>query len=260
MNLMLIQSIDSETDLKQLQEIVKNICGEICWEAKLSYGDELSLEIGDKIPYSHKLMKNKQKGSWTFGTRGSQWKLYSIYFTLDFPANSQNTVSLLNSSEISRKRISELIVSSESELEIIKEKIKLVEGNEISKFELEYPSLVLKISFNNKYELQVFPDWEDDYDLPYWELFTPDNMLLQLGVGRSWSYQRSDLPMNAATEPLTGEELLKTIKEFEYLPKRKVALICGYYYVNKNNNIAVELNDFYNAVVAANNDYNSSSG
>ncbi|MEC4894387.1 MAG: hypothetical protein SAL07_18215 [Oscillatoria sp. PMC 1051.18] len=259
MNLMLIQSIDSETDLKQLQEIVKNICGEICWEAKLSYGDELSLEIGDKIPYSHKSMENKQKGSWRFGTRGSQWRLYSIYFTLDFPANSQNNMSLLYSSEISRNKTTKLIVTSELEPEIIKEKIKLLEGIKVSKFEVDYPDLVLKIGFNNNYELQVLPDWEDDYDLPYWELFTPDKMVLQLGVGKSWSYQRSDLPINAATEPLTGEELLKTIKEFDYLPKRKVALICGYYYVNEQNNIRVELNDFYNAVVAANNDYNSSS-
>ncbi|MEC4985612.1 MAG: hypothetical protein SAK42_16055, partial [Oscillatoria sp. PMC 1076.18] len=131
--------------------------------------------------------------------------------------------------------------------------IKLLEGNEISQFKLNYPDLVLKISFNNKYELQVFPDWEDDYDLPYWELFTTNNMVLQLGVGRSWSYQRSDLPMNAATEPLTGEELLKTMKEFEYFPKKRVALICGYFYIDEENKIAAKLNDFENAVAAASN-------
>jgi len=42
----------------------------------------------------------------------------------------------------------------------------------------------------------LIPDAEDDSNLPYWELFTPYQMLLKVGPGAIWSYVRSDLPKN----------------------------------------------------------------
>lgn len=39
------------TDLAPLRELTSGVIGETCWRANLSYGDELTLYIGARIPY-----------------------------------------------------------------------------------------------------------------------------------------------------------------------------------------------------------------
>ncbi len=164
----LVQKVSQETDLDKLREITRGILGEPCWEARLSYGDEVRLHIGDKIPYLHKKLAGKYKGSWILGTRGTEWKLESP---------------------------SGIITTSAEEPEVFKQKVKVVEGTTITAFESSYPDLVLTVGFSNGCKLLVFPDLADDFDLSYWELFTPHNMLLTLEPGGIWTYTRSDVPM-----------------------------------------------------------------
>lgn len=54
-----------------------------------------------------------------------------------------------------------------------------------------------------------------------------------------------------ATAPLTGKALLQKVKELSHLPRRETAKRCGYYTVTKNNQMRVNLTDFYDAVLAA---------
>ncbi|MGL5196710.1 MAG: hypothetical protein ACRC8Y_24220, partial [Chroococcales cyanobacterium] len=148
-----IQKITVDADLSELKQIIRSIIGEICWSASLSYGDELTLDIGEKIPYKQKVMAGKYQGEWILGTRGSEWSLESA---------------------------SGIITSTAEPAEVFKEKVKVIEGTTITDVETNYPDLVLIVGFSNGYQLKVFPDLEDDFDLSYWELFTPNNRLVTL--------------------------------------------------------------------------------
>jgi hypothetical protein len=166
--LSIVRDITNSSDLDPLQEIVQEILGEVCWQASLSYGDELSLDIGKKIPYPQKAMAGREGGSWILGCRASKWVLESP---------------------------SQVIASSQLTSEEIKQKIKVVEGTKIANFKIDYPDLILRVEFSTGCELKVFPDLED-LDLSDWELFTPDDMLVEMGPGRVWSYNRADVPMS----------------------------------------------------------------
>ncbi len=54
-----------------------------------------------------------------------------------------------------------------------------------------------------------------------------------------------------ATPPLTGKALLQKVKDLSDLPRRERAKRCGYYTVTKNNQVRVNLTDFYDALLAA---------
>ncbi|MDF5720985.1 MAG: AbrB family transcriptional regulator [Rhizonema sp. PD37] len=54
-----------------------------------------------------------------------------------------------------------------------------------------------------------------------------------------------------ATTPLTGKSLLAKVKELSNLPRRERAKQCGYYTVTKNNQVRVNLTDFYDALLSA---------
>lgn len=53
------------------------------------------------------------------------------------------------------------------------------------------------------------------------------------------------------TLPLTGKPLLQKVKELNHLPKRETARECGYYTVTKDNQVRVNLTDFYEALLEA---------
>jgi bifunctional DNA-binding transcriptional regulator/antitoxin component of YhaV-PrlF toxin-antitoxin module len=54
-----------------------------------------------------------------------------------------------------------------------------------------------------------------------------------------------------ATAALTGKALLAKVKELSNLPRRERAKQCGYYTVTKNNQVRVNLTDFYDALLSA---------
>jgi hypothetical protein len=168
MTLDTIQKITGNADLNEFKHLMQEIIGQPCWAARLSYGDELTLDIGRKIPYKQKVMAGKYKGEWILGTRGSEWSLESA---------------------------SGIITSTAEPAEVFKEKVKVIEGTTITAVETNYPDLVLIVGFSKGYQLKVFPDLEDDFDLSYWELFTPNNRLVTLEPGGIWTNRRSDVPM-----------------------------------------------------------------
>ncbi|WP_254568816.1 AbrB family transcriptional regulator [Oscillatoria sp. HE19RPO] len=54
-----------------------------------------------------------------------------------------------------------------------------------------------------------------------------------------------------ATTPLKGKALLQKVKELSHLPRRETAKRCGYYSKSKNEDLRVNLTDFYDAVLEA---------
>jgi hypothetical protein len=51
--------------------------------------------------------------------------------------------------------------------------------------------------------------------------------------------------------PLTGKALMQKVKELSSFPRREKARLCGYYTENKDGQTRVNLNDFYDALLAA---------
>lgn len=159
-----VKDIIKPSDLNQLLQRMNGLIGETCWKANLSYGDELTLHIGEKIPYSQKSMAGKEKGAWIVGTRATQWQL-------DY--------------------LGKVVVSSNHDPEIVKSKINIIKENTITNVKISYPNLILTISFGNECDLILFPD-KEDIDLPYWEVFTPDQMVIKVGPGAIWSIKSSN--------------------------------------------------------------------
>jgi len=163
----ILQIVDKKVDLEKLEEITSEIIDKVCWEASFSYGDELDLHIGAKIPYKHKFFTGKKKGEWILGSRGTDWLLYSN---------------------------KEKIVSSEDDPDVMREKVKIIENTKIVNFRTNYPDLSLTVNFSNGCELTIIPNTEEDDkydDISYWELFTPYDMVLEVGPGKKWSYRSS---------------------------------------------------------------------
>ena len=120
---------------------------------------------------SQKSMLGKEKRTWILDTRGTAWTLASP---------------------------SKTIATSEDDSEILKQRIKDIEHSKITVLEINYPNLVLAVTFNNECNLLLLPKAKEDSDLPYWEIFTPSQMMLKVGPGALWSYTRSDTPLRTA--------------------------------------------------------------
>ncbi len=165
----LVKNITQPSDLEQLIQIISGIIGEICWKASLSYGDELTLHIGARITYSQKSMAGKEKGAWILGTRATQWRIDGS---------------------------SETLVSANDDPEIIRQKVNAIKDSTIAGIETEYCNLALTVTFSNGCKLILLPNSEDDVDLPYWEMFTPHQMVLKVGPGGRWSYISSNSRAN----------------------------------------------------------------
>lgn len=160
-----IKKIKTAEDLRLLKQLIQPLLGELCWLAKVGYGDELRLHCGAKIPYTHPKMKHLHKGEWILGTRASYWELESNF---------------------------QMITNAKCEIEEIEDKVKIIENYKITDFNILYPSLISIVTLDDKYQLKIFPD-NNGFDLPYWELFTPYNELIRLEAKSHWSCVPSNI-------------------------------------------------------------------
>ncbi len=155
-------TVKDTTDLDEIKKLMAGILGEICWEARFGYGDELILEIGARI--SHKI---RDHGAYIFGSRGTAWKLISQDGTIIAEDDNQSDY-----------------VSDE-----MRQKIQIIVNTSIMAFEVTYPTLGLILKFSNHFKLAILPTEADNsWDLCYWELKTPHG-LLNVGPSAKWSYE-----------------------------------------------------------------------
>src|SRR5215216_7806025 len=126
-----VHRVVEPTDLDRLNEIISEILGATCWRANLSYGDELILNIGDRLPYSQPSMAGREKGAWMLGTRASAWRIHCPMGTL---------------------------ASSDEDPDALKQKLHYVEGTSVTEFNTGFPDLALTVNFANGCALRVFSD------------------------------------------------------------------------------------------------------
>ncbi len=182
-----VKAVARSTDLDRLHGVVGGLLNQKCWKVGFGYGEELRLHLGARIPYGSPRMAGKYMGEWRLATCGTTWVLFT-------PKNG-------------------LVHSNRGSERTLAAKAKVLEGARIESLDVSVPSNALVIRFSNKCLFMVIPQPQDDrYDLPYWELFTPNHMVLAFGPGKRWSFTRSDVPSSPARGSI-GRPPRKAISE-----------------------------------------------
>lgn len=154
--------------LDKLHRIIEEgLIGKKCWKVIFNSGD-LSLHMGARLSYHNPKMAGERKGEWIFGTCGTRWVLITPQETFR---------------------------SGEEDEEKTEQRAKAIENSRVTGFGVSVPDNVLLMDFSNNCRLLVIPTPADaKYDLPYWELFMPNEKFVAFGPGPTWSYRRADLP------------------------------------------------------------------
>lgn len=150
--------VKNTSDIKKIEELLHGIVGELCWRTYISYGEELRLEVGAKRPPS---VPGFEMGVWSLGVRASDWIL-----------------SLAG----------EQIATSDDDINLIEQKMIMMEGCHISGLSIEYPTLSLELVFSSEVRLKIVPVQRRNSKLAYWEFFMPNSMLLDVGPGKKWYF------------------------------------------------------------------------
>jgi len=158
-----------ELNQRYLDRLINEyINGKICWQARLDYGQELCLEIGNQVPYDSPALQGEYKGEWQLGTRASDWGI------------------------VARGKIRDFLVQSSEDEVSIKKKIQRLNNQIISSIEIIKYSPGYCYRFNlGRYALLI-PEQNSYDDLPLWELFMPDRRVLEVFPHRAFQLHSQD--------------------------------------------------------------------
>lgn len=157
-------------DIEQIISVItKPIIGEICHQVIFSYGDELRLDFGEMSAYTHPKLAHLCKGSWQLGTRATPWvfKQGDRILTSSLPVDIDAEID-------------------EVEIDAVKKVLQQLENKELIDFVIDAHNITLTLVFESAYQLILQPDFPDDSELPYWELFMPTEQVLTVGPGFFW--------------------------------------------------------------------------
>jgi hypothetical protein len=160
----------SSSDRVKLHKTLQGVIGKRCWKVAFGYGGELRLHLGARIPYaSPKLAgQKKESGGSDRAERNGCYQRRTASFTRTKGRNG------FKGKEPRRSR-----------------------GGRLFDLQVIPPSDALVLGFSNRCLVFLTPSAEDEkYDLPYWEMFMPNGMLVAYGPGKKWSCKRSDLPIS----------------------------------------------------------------
>jgi hypothetical protein len=169
-----------------LRLLLEGLVGQPCVKVAFSYGGELLLHFGDRLPYEHPKMQGKARGSWVLGTRASVWKLFLEASGVLIGSPGSEPHDYPNPPRISNEEV--------------EAKARAIAGVWVAGTD-PLPTrpgdgYALLVRFGDGSHLMVLPSPPDEEDaadpVADWELFTPFGMYLQVGPGPTWSY----LPSN----------------------------------------------------------------
>lgn len=163
------RTIAQSEDLKNIRAIAGGAIGEECWNAGLSYGDELYLDLGERRQYKSGPMAGKDYGEWQFFARATPWTLVS--------------------------GTGQMMLSDSDEPTAIKAGIRTIVGARVSSLDFDPLTLGVQWSFDNGHLLKLLKcedaavEVTDEIKLACWELITPESKTLQVFSGSHWSYE-----------------------------------------------------------------------
>jgi len=177
-------------DIDDLQTILSQIIGQPFLAFHVSYGDELQIHLGEGRPASHPRMKGIFYGSYIIGTRASSWSVRSepqaVLLTCDAgdPDGEETKVPSERSRDIRVIEAGTYIAPGTI--------LRLATAINVK------GGYGLWLKFIDDSEIFVIPPppgppTSEDIEWPVadWEVITPNERLLVVGPGRSWSYPDS---------------------------------------------------------------------
>jgi hypothetical protein len=181
-------------DPRELHSLLRQLMGQPFLFFRVSYGDELTLHLGEAKGYSHPRMKGRHKGSYILGARASHWYLRPDSEPVMLVGADDREPEL--SSRGRRLDIREI------------ESRPIVEPSSVVASVEVLPSargFGLMLPLSDRSTLIVLPappspsvegegEAVEGKDLADWELFTPHDRYLRVGPGHRWSYLESNKP------------------------------------------------------------------
>ena len=178
--------------LGELRALLRQLLGQPFLFFRISYGDELTVHLGESREYPHPKMRRRRKGSHVLGARASAW-----YFR---PGSQPIMFAGVEDSRFDAPSVAEKIDIREVESRSLVEVDSVVSRVEV----LPSPEgFGLALVFSDRSTLIIVPvpdspmsgpvDDERE-DVADWELFTPYNRYLRVGPGPRWAYLESDKP------------------------------------------------------------------
>ena len=162
-----IKEVKGSSDLRKLARTIEGIVGKSCAKIAFGYGGELHLHFGAKLPYENPKLSGGTKGEWRLNTCGTGWVLFTPHGC------------------VASTSVNEAFLQSE---------LRVLGNAKVVDFEIGIPNNIITVEFENNCLLRIIPSPKDDkFDLPYWDLFMPNHMVVSFGPGSRWSYRRSDV-------------------------------------------------------------------
>ena len=177
----------ADDDLAMLRGIVGRMVRQRCSRVTFSYGDELRVELGERIPTVVRKMDRK-RGEWTILTRSSPWQFTDLESRPPHRLRSRSDAVLA------------------------------LQGKSLDSVEVS-PHLDLSMTFDARYKLTVNPERREQKRhgprlLPHWELFTPEHQLIVAGPGDWWQIK----PADSRFPTRDGAAALESSQEFPAEP------------------------------------------
>jgi hypothetical protein len=181
-------------DPRELHSLLRQLMGQPFLFFRVSYGDELTLHLGEARSYSHPRMKGRLKGSYILSARASHWYL-----------RPDSEPSMLVGTVDSEPDAS--YIGSRLDIRAIESRPIVEPGSVVASVDV-LPSargFGLMLSLSDRSTLIVLPappspsvegegEAAEGDDLPDWEIFTPHDRYLRVGPGPRWSYLESNKP------------------------------------------------------------------
>jgi hypothetical protein len=153
-----------------LDSIVAKIIGQSCCKVQFSYGDVLCLHFGEQLPYSQPAMAGKFRGAWVLDTLAADWQWSSGR---------------------------EVLASSSQARESVSDDLHKLIGLSIVAVKINPETANFILNFNDGSQFEVLGTPEVDAELAHWQLFTPNQQLLEVGAANQWRYESVDQPLTS---------------------------------------------------------------
>lgn len=161
----------SEQDIQAIKQIIEPIYGEKAWGVSRIFGSYIHCHFGKPTRGSDWGNEVSMHGKWWLCVGDCGWRLQTD---------------------------NELLTAKNDHHEFMDPALERLHGKFITSIDIERPSMLTTITFNEGLLLRLFPiRAEREYDdEDFWMLFTPDKHVLTIGPGTQWQYGRSDVPVN----------------------------------------------------------------
>jgi len=182
--------VQGSADPVELLRIVRLILGKTCWRVEFGYGDELDLDLGQRLLRTGGPLRDKSYGEYQLCILADDW-------VLSDPSGQQlASGSTLATYEINDDTSAETLTNYERERKEILARLSAIVDQMVASIEMDAPHLGLRVTFRNSLTLTVFcrrgpdpGDWpkagDDDEPMACWELYLPDGSLADVSRERA---------------------------------------------------------------------------